>query len=193
MKPRPFECSVCRALFKTKPDLAVHLNKTSPSCKTTPKKREEASKPENYLPKIRVDSEKRTDSDLLLAMETRMERKYKQEKMKSGLESSILSAIADGDEELVSAYSRMSLDPVARAGRIDEKIVNSVCSKANMNMERIARLISQARHIGICFLLDTTGSMCSYINGVKEQIVEIVARLEASGCGIEGLAFVGKY
>ncbi|KZS11039.1 Uncharacterized protein APZ42_023761 [Daphnia magna] len=191
VKPRPFECSVCRALFKTKPDLAVHLNKTSPSCKTTPKKREEASKPENYLPKIRVDSEKRTDSDLLLAMETRMERKYKQEKMKSGLESSILSAIADGDEELVSAYSRMSLDPVARAGRIDEKIVNSVCSKANMNMERIARLISQARHIGICFLLDTTGSMCSYINGVKEQIVEIVARLEASGCGIEGLAFVG--
>ncbi|XP_057380126.2 alpha-protein kinase vwkA-like [Daphnia carinata] len=33
--------------------------------------------------------------------------------------------------------------------------------------------------------------MYSYINEVKEQIVEIVARLEASGCGIEGLAFVG--
>ncbi|KAI9558286.1 hypothetical protein GHT06_015039 [Daphnia sinensis] len=183
-KPRPFECSVCRALFKAKTDLAIHLNKTSPSCKTTPKKREEASKLPKYLPA----SETRSDSGLLSAMEAGMERKPEK---KSGVEASILSAIADGDEELVSAYSRISLDPAARARRLDERIVNSVCKKAHMNIDRIANIISQAHHIGICFLLDTTGSMHSYINGVKEQIVEIVTRLEASGCGIEGLSFVG--
>nr|SVE86142.1 EOG090X06SH [Daphnia similis]SVE87397.1 EOG090X06SH [Daphnia similis] len=127
---------------------------------------------------------------VLKAMEAGMERKPEK---KSGVESSILSAIADGDEELVRAYSGISLDPAARARQLDERIVNSVCSKAHMNIDRIARLTSQAHQIGICFLLDTTGSMHSYINGVKEQIVEIVTRLEASGCGIEGLSFVDDY
>nr|SVE74740.1 EOG090X06SH [Daphnia carinata] len=131
---------------------------------------------------------KETRADSAPLLEAGTERKPEK---KNGVESSILSAIADGDDELVSAYSKISLDPAAKAGRIDEKIVNSVCTKTNMNIDRIACQLNQTRNIGICFLLDTTGSMYSYINEVKEQIVEIVARLEASGCGIEGLAFVG--
>lgn len=188
---RPFECSACRALFKAKMDLTIHLNKTSPSCKTTPRKREEAIKRENHGPKTRLGSEALADAALLSAMEAGMERKYKEAK-KSGLESSILSSIADGDEELVNAYSKIPLDPVSGSRRIDAKVVNSVCRKTKSSIDRVANFVSQAQSVGICFLLDTTGSMYRHINGVKEQIVEIVERLQTSGCGVEGLAFVGK-
>ncbi len=61
-----------------------------------------------------------------------------------------------------------------------------------ISINRVVAVVSRAQNVSICFLLDTTGSMSSYISGVKEQIIDIVERVEKSGCGIEGLAFVGK-
>ena len=189
---RPFECSVCRALFREKFELRTHLNQTSPSCKTTPKKRDDAVKPKNISPQVQCGSETLLDAALVAAMEAGMERKSKLPK-KSGLDSSIYSTIADGDDELMNAYSKMALNPVTGTRLINNQIVNLVTRKVKINMDRIEDIISRTQNVAICFLLDTTGSMSKYISGVKEQIVEIVRLVQTSGCEIEGLAFIGKY
>lgn len=112
--------------------------------------------------------------------------------LKTGIETSILSTIADGDDDLVRMYKNIPNDPDTKAKRINEEIVSSVTRKAKINIDQIASVLSRANHISICFLLDTTGSMSSYIVGVKEQILEIVKRIEETGCAIEGIAFIGK-
>ena len=192
-----FECSACKALFRAKSELTVHLNKTSPSCKTTPKiKRDFTSKTFHESSPQKCSSNKEPkasgldDASLVAAMEAGMGKKIKPKK--SGLETSILSTIADGDDELVRAYSRIALDPATGAKRLNEDIVNSVTRNVQINIARIADVVCKAKNVSICFLLDTTKSMVSYICGVKEQIIDIVQRVEATGCGIEGLAFVGK-
>ena len=129
------------------------------------------------------------DDTLMAAMELGMK---KVRIRKSGLETSILSAVAEGDEELAStAYSKLSVDPMTGKKKLDKKIVETATSKARIDVNRVAALISRAQNVSICFLLDTTRRMIDYIFGVKEQIVEIVRRVEASGCQIAGLAFVG--
>jgi hypothetical protein len=75
---------------------------------------------------------------------------------------------------------------------LNEAIVGAVTLKSKINVAHVAAVLTRAHKVTICFLLDTTGSMANYISGVKEQIVEIVDRVEKSGCVIEGLAFVGK-
>jgi hypothetical protein len=45
--------------------------------------------------------------------------------------------------------------------------------------------------VSICFVIDTTGSMESHIDGVKSQITEIVKELQEKGCQVMGVAFVG--
>ena len=189
---RPFVCSVCRESFRVKSELTTHLNETSPSCKTTPKKRNDAVKPKNISPRVSFGSEKLLDAALVEEMEAGMERKSKPLK-KSGLDSSILSTIADGDDELVNAYSKIPLNSITGTRLINKEIVNSVTRKAKINMDRIEDIISRTKNISVCFLLDTTGSMSKYISGVKEQVVEIVRLVQARGCEIEGLAFIGKY
>ncbi len=166
---KPFECSVCNALFVAKKELAAHL-KDNPSCKTIPKKR--------------------VDATLIAEMEDSM-KANKSIPKKSGLETSILSAVADGDDELVKAYKKLTLNPTTGAREINKEIMKSVINKAQIDEKRMVDVVSQAQAISICFLLDTTRSMDSYISGVKEQIIEIVERVMASGCGLEGLAFVG--
>lgn len=186
---RPFECSVCREKFQEKSGLKTHLHETSPSCKTTPKKLD-VVKPKNMSAKGQFGSETLRDAARVAVMEAGLERKSKGKK--SGLESSILSAIADGDDELVNAYLKMALNPDKPGTRvINEEIINSVTRKAIINMDRVADIISRTQNICICFLLDTTGSMSKYISGVKEQIAEIVRLVQISGCEIEGLAFIG--
>ena len=128
------------------------------------------------------------DDTLLAAMEAGMK---KVRIRKSGLETSILSAVAEGDDDLTIAYSNLSVDPTTGKKKLDKKIVESVATKAQIDVHRVAALMSRAQNVSICFVLDTTGSMASYISGVKEQIVEIVIRVQASGCRISGLAFVG--
>jgi hypothetical protein len=61
-----------------------------------------------------------------------------------GIETFILTAIAEGDDDLATAYSNLSI-----------------------------------------------GSMGPYISGVKDQIIEMVSQVKASGCKIVGLPFVG--
>ena len=129
-----------------------------------------------------------SDSTLLREMSKAMK---KPASKKSGLETSILSAVAEGDEALADAYMALSIDPASGARKLTKEIVAAVASKAKINVSNIAKMISKAQKVSICFLLDTTGSMASYISGVKSQIIEIVRRVEASGCQIAGLAFVG--
>ncbi len=214
-----FECSVCRALFRAKPELTSHL-KTSPVCKTVPKKRDpyaftcesfashsipsavySKTVPDTVVTVVssssRSSSTSKTsslaDGTLLAAMEAGMKKMVAvKPKRKSGLETSILSTIADGDEELITAYSSLPLDPVTGERRLNEAIVSSVTLKSKIDVARVAAVLTRAQKVAICFLLDTTGSMGNYISGVKEQIVEIVDKVKASGCAIEGLAFVGK-
>lgn len=130
------------------------------------------------------------DGNLVAAMESEMGAKKRSQR--SGIEASVLSSIADGDEDLVRFYESIPLDRDTKERRINEEIVSYASRKAKINIEEIATSLSRANHISICFLLDTTHSMSPYILGVKEQIVEIVNRIEKIGCGIEGLAFVGN-
>jgi hypothetical protein len=210
-----FECSICRALFRAKPELTAHL-KASPVCKTVPKKRDpyaftcesftshsipsaiySKTVPDTVVSSSRSSSSTSktssvADGTLLAAMEAGMKKIVVKPKRRSGLETSILSTIADGDEELITAYTSLPLDPVTGERRLNEAIVGAVTLKSKINVAHVAAVLTRAQKVTICFLLDTTGSMANYISGVKEQIVEIVDRIEKSGCVIEGLAFVGK-
>ena len=199
---KDFQCSACKTIFTAKSDLTFHLNKASPGCKTKPKNYESLStrkavrgsvSPPKVSSKADHDGTSETflDATLVAAMEAGMNRKVKASR-KSGLETAILATIADGDEEMVDAYSRTEIDPITGTRRLSKDIVSSVTRKAKINIDRIAIMLHRAQNVAICFLLDTTGSMASYISGVKDQIIEIVHLVEASGCGIEGLAFVGK-
>lgn len=189
-----FECSVCKALFRGKPELAVHLNKTSPSCKTTPKIKRElpANRTESNAASSAGSASTINDAALVAAMEAGMVMDKKTKPKKSGLETSILATIADGDEELVNAYSKISLDPATGAKQLTKEIVSSVTSKVKINVDRVADIVCRAKNVSVCFLLDTTRSMDAHISAVKEQIIDIVHRVQTTGCGIEGLAFVGE-
>ena len=211
------ECSVCRALFRRNSDLLAHL-KSSTDCKASHKKRDphaftlESGRNSftslvysKTVPDTAVayktnssktmygshESDELDDATLVAAMEAGMKKKTKPRT--SGLETSILSTIAEGDDELVTAYRRLTVDPSTGTRCISKEIISSVTSKTKISIDRVAAVMSRAQNVSICFLLDTTGSMSSYISGVKEQIIEIVERVKASGCRIEGLAFVGKY
>lgn len=70
-------------------------------------------------------------------------------------------------------------------------IVSAAASKANFDVNRVAAIIKRAQRVSLCFLLDTTMSMKRYIDGVKEQIFQIVSDVERSHCVVAGLAFVG--
>ena len=63
---------------------------------------------------------------------------------------------------------------------MSKDIVGLATKKALINVDTIAKLLSQAQNVSICFVLDTTGSMESYIKGVKDQILDIVRLVEAS-------------
>lgn len=136
----------------------------------------------------RAFSSKFEDDTLLGAMESGMKKSVPR---KSGLEVSILSAIAEGDSDLVTAYRRLSIDPRTGSKTLTPDIVGTAASKAKIDVDRVANMIKRAQKVSLCFLLDTTGSMAPYIGGVKDQIVQIVTEVQASCCAIAGLAFVG--
>ena len=213
-----FDCTSCNALFRVKKDLDAHL-RNSPRCqvlksskvrddphaftaelstyggghtypatsfKTIPDT--EVLKCDSRKPPSAVYSGPSDDDTLLAAMEAGMK---KVRIRKSGLETSILSAVAEGDDELATAYSKLSVDPATGKKKLSKDIVETATNKAKINVNRVAALISRAQNVSLCFVLDTTGSMAPYIYGVKDQIVEIVGRIQVSGCRISGLAFVG--
>jgi len=128
------------------------------------------------------------EDSLLAAMESGMK---KSAPRKSGVEMSILSAIAEGDSELVDSYKKLPIDPATGMKTLTSGIVSKTVSRAKVDVKRVSDKFSRAQNVSVCFLIDTTMSMKPYIDGVKEQIIEIVTRIQDSNCGISGLAFVG--
>ena len=131
------------------------------------------------------------DASLFRAMESGMKKKPMASSRKSGLDISVLSSIAEGDTELLTAYKKLSIDSRTGTRTLTPDIVSTAAAKSKIDVDRVVRLINRAQNVSICFVLDTTGSMGSYITGVKDQIVQIVTQVQDSSCGIAGLAFVG--
>ena len=111
--------------------------------------------------------------------------------IKTGTRASILADIAEGDEDLIFEYSKLSIDPSTGLKELTSKITELVASKREVNIQKVTFKMAQAQSVSICFLLDTTGSMAAYIEGVKTQIKEIVSLVKRNGCNLEGVAFVG--
>ena len=59
--------------------------------------------------------------------------------------------------------------------RIDELETEVLAEEERKReIDRVLKLMAGAQSVNLCFLLDCTGSMASYINGVKEKIQHIV-------------------
>ena len=110
---------------------------------------------------------------------------------KSGVNTFVFSAIADGNLDLVAAYKNLSVEEKSGLKALSPVFVETAVSKAKIDVEEVAALIKRTQNVSICFLLDTTGSMGPYVTGIKDQIIQIVADVQASNCVIAGLAFVG--
>lgn len=98
------------------------------------------------------------------------------------LHHSVLAAIAD-DRELTMKFPGIT--------SVTKEMVSAVACRTKEQMNAAVRAISKAQKVSLCFVVDTTGSMGSHINGVLSQIEAIVAKVLKSGCRIAGLAFVG--
>ena len=207
-----YECSKCNALFKEKESLKNHL-KISPTCRIVAKvknphdftveadstaksfvRSETIPDTAVFLKKSGSHSSaaekyrcKSSDSSLLDAMSGHR----KSSSFKTGIRTSILADIAEGDEDVLSAYSRLSIDPSTGLKELTPTIAGLVAGKAKINIKKVAKMMTQAQSVSICFLLDTTGSMANHIEGVKAQIKEIVSLVKRNGCNLEGVAFVG--
>lgn len=208
------ECSTCGEAFSHKQDLREHL-KQSTSCRTVPKspiqipesgvqqknlKTPPASnkklarnkgKPSHpaapsskTTPPQKNPSCKLKDAAPLRVMKNSSPRK-------SELELSVPSANAGGDSEVVTAEEGLSSVPKSVEKAPSPEIVETSVTKTEIGVDRLAEIIKKAQNVSICFLVDTTGSMTRYINGIKNQIVQIVSDIQEKGCGIAGLAFVG--
>ena len=99
----------------------------------------------------------------------------------SGEERTLMASIAD-DFDLCQEYMEKG---------ITKTLFNYATEKNKINIASSVQNIISAQTISLCFLLDTTGSMISYINGVKEQIINIINEINNSGCRLKGIAFVG--
>jgi hypothetical protein len=73
----------------------------------------------------------------------------------------------------------------------DMATVRAAARRHKRSAKEVARAVAAAQRVSVCFLSDTTASMKKYIAGVRDQCKDIVGTLEASGCQISGLAFVG--
>lgn len=75
-----------------------------------------------------------------------------------------------------SSSSRISAaDVKARVRQLQQEVERA---KADMPQRDIAGLFKAACSIDLLFLIDTTGSMCSYINAAKEQVKNIVTDIK---------------
>jgi hypothetical protein len=104
--------------------------------------------------------------------------------LSSTFKHNLLASVAE-DVEL----ARSILDTTDIDSDVDS--VKRVVGALNMDTKRIAAALQKAQAVALCFLVDTTGSMSSHIEGVKTQINDIVRAIHRTGCGVEGVAFVG--
>merc|ERR1712137_1361650 len=70
-------------------------------------------------------------------------------------------------------------------------IVGNVTKKSGIDVDSVIGKVMRAQEVSLCFVLDTTASMDAYITAVKDQIREIVEKVAASNCKLNGVAFVG--
>jgi hypothetical protein len=120
-----------------------------------------------------------------------MEKELNKSNQRSGLESSILSMVAEGDNELLTAYSRLEVNSTTEKKNLTKEFVQMATRKAKCDLGQTVTLVSKLESVSICFVMDTTGNMGTYISSLQKEIVKIVKQVEASGFYIAGLAFVG--
>ncbi len=102
----------------------------------------------------------------------------KKERCKS-LDHSVLSTIAE-EAGFVYSGEAVSSDMVAK---VTEKNIRGV--------RHAIRELSRMQKVSLCFLLDTTGSMDKYIDGVKNNITAVVESIRGTGCRVAAVAFIG--
>lgn len=103
------------------------------------------------------------------------------------IRNSCLAAIAE-DDDLAATITPESLK--TRRPETTDAIFTVAAHNRSLVDKAIQR-ITMAQRVALCFLVDTTGSMESYITAVKEQILSIVSQAAEAGCEIVGTAFVG--
>lgn len=142
-------------------------------------------------PRLAEESSVFEDASLLRVLTPAGEGGPRRQTKKSGLEHAILSAIAEGDENITAVYKTMTIGPTGMP-MITKEMVKTIARRAEIDIKRVEKELLHAESVSICFLLDTTGSMESHIDGVKEQIVDIVRLIQHKiQCQLAGLAFVG--
>jgi uncharacterized C2H2 Zn-finger protein len=136
-----------------------------------------------------ASSTKGKEDSLLAGIAAGFATKEKSKPTKTGIESSILCSIAE-DEELVAEYLKLDVDGDGTK-KLTGDIAKLTSKKALRGTELAVKIMKKAQQVSLCFLVDTTSSMSSYIIGVKNQIKAVALDVEKSGCVIEGLAFIG--
>jgi hypothetical protein len=84
----------------------------------------------------------------------------------------------------------------ARHVQFEDEVVSSVKAQKirdyrNAEQEDVSKAASRAHLVSLCFLIDTTGSMSSHIQGVRDQITTIMDDIRTVGCRIGGFSVVG--
>ncbi len=74
---------------------------------------------------------------------------------KSGLETAIFSAIAEGDENITAVYQTMTVDGLTGLPVLTKEMVWAVTRRAEVDMKRVEKDLLCAESISLCFLLDT--------------------------------------
>jgi len=100
----------------------------------------------------------------------------------------VLASIAE-DEEIASRFDvgKLRSDTFA----FEAATMETLRRKRDAGIKGLVKAMSQAQRVCLCFVVDTTGSMQPYIDGVKTQIAAIVEQIKHAHCHIAGLAFVG--
>jgi hypothetical protein len=109
-------------------------------------------------------------------------RQIQQSKMiGDGRNDAVLAYISE-DEELCKEYMENG---------ISKMLIENANYKNNKKTQSAIQSIIRSQNVSLCFLVDSTGSMSPYIDGIKKQIKDIIKKIENSNCRIFGFAFVG--
>ena len=107
-----------------------------------------------------------------------MEKKF-QEMMSADPSAATGEQTLEQFEELKNRMAKMeeSASRVRTKTRITELETDVLAEEARKReIDRVLKLMAAAQAVDLCFLVDCTGSMASYIQGVKEKIKTIVER-----------------
>lgn len=115
---------------------------------------------------------------------------------KSGLETSMLASIAEGDDDDVITYTSLVRSAVDGKGapckpKLTPDLMTTVGLKARSSISAAVELMALAQMVCLTFVCDTTGSMAPHMQGIKDQIRAIVDGVRSTGCTITALGFVG--